>query len=133
MIGGLTALLLAAAPASSGVEGQWLTAERNAIVTIAPCGAQVCGTIAKVLVTRPGVPRTDVNNRDPKLRARPLVGLPILRGFTRSGGTWKGGRAYDPKSGREYRSTLQLEANGTLKVTGCVAFICQSQYWTRAR
>ena len=131
MIGGLAALLLAAAPASSGVEGQWLTAEHNAIVTIAPCGAAHCGTIAKVLVTRPGVPKTDVNNPDPKLRSRPLVGLPILRGLTRAGGTWKG-RVYDPKTGRDYRSVVQLESSGTLKVTGCVAFICQSQYWTRA-
>lgn len=133
MLGGLAALLLAAAPAPSGVEGQWLTAERNAIVTIAPCGASYCGTIAKVLVTRPGVPKTDVNNPDPKLRSRPLVGLPILRGFTWSGTTWKGGRVYDPRTGRDYRSLIQLQANGTLKVSGCVAFICQSQYWTRAR
>jgi hypothetical protein len=80
----------------------------------------------------PSVPKTDVNNPDPNLRSRPILGLQTLSGFTRDGAVWSGGRAYDPKSGRSYRATLQLNPDGSLKLTGCVLFICQSRRWTRS-
>lgn len=130
----LLALLLLLLPgnAAPGIEGMWLTDDRKGVVRIGPCGAQMCGWIAQVLDKRPGVPSTDVSNPDPKLRQRPILGLQTLSGFTREGGVWKNGRAYDPKSGRSYRATLQLNPDGSLKVTGCVLFICRSLRWTRA-
>ncbi|MCW1431014.1 DUF2147 domain-containing protein [Novosphingobium sp. JCM 18896] len=126
----LTPLLLANAPAS--VEGTWRTDDGKGLVRIGRCGAQTCGWIASVLDKRPGVPSTDVNNPDAKLRGRPLLGLATLTGFTRDGAVWKGGRAYDPKTGRSYRATLELNPDGSLKVTGCVLVICRSLRWTRA-
>jgi len=128
--------LLGTAPAMAErppgeIEGSWLTDDHKGVVRISACGDQLCGRIAQVLDRTPGVPRTDVNNPDQRLRARPLVGLLTLWGFRRAGTAWEGGHAYDPKSGRSYRSTLALEANGTLKVTGCVLFICQARHWTR--
>ena len=133
----LPALLLfsAAGGASSApdIAGLWLTDDQKGMVQIAPCGAQMCGHIARVLDKAPHVPRTDINNPDPRLRSRPIIGLVTLWGFTRSGSIWKGGRAYDPKTGKSYRASLALNADGTLKVTGCVLFICQSRRWSRAR
>lgn len=126
----LTPLLLANAPAS--VEGTWRTDDGKGLVRIGRCGAQTCGWIAGVLDKRPGVPSTDVKNPDAKLRGRPLLGLATLTGFTRDGAVWKGGRAYDPKTGRSYRATLELNPDGSLKVTGCVLVICRSLRWTRA-
>lgn len=126
----LLPLLLANAPA--GVEGTWRTDDGKGLVRIGRCGAQTCGWIASVLDRRPGVPTTDVHNPDPKLRNRPLLGLPTLTGFAREGAVWKGGRAYDPKTGRSYRATLELNTDGSLKVTGCVLVICRSLRWTRA-
>ncbi len=132
------ALLLLVAGRSSAadsyhasVEGRWLTDDRKAVVTIGHCGEALCGNISKVLDTAPGVPRTDINNRDARLRIRPIVGLPVLTGFRREGNQWTGGRAYDPKTGNSYRSTLELNDDGSLKVTGCVLFICQSKRWIR--
>jgi uncharacterized protein (DUF2147 family) len=49
--------------------------------------------------------------------SRPIVGLTTLSGFTRSGGDWSG-PAYDPKSGKSYRASLRLNAEGTLRLTG---------------
>ena len=126
----MLALILAASPAP--ISGDWINQDRSALVRIAPCGAQLCGTVVRVLARGPKVPRTDVNNSDPRLRSRLLVGLRVLSGFARSGARWGGGRAYDPKTGSSYRSNLELNPNGTLKVTGCVLFICRSQTWTRA-
>jgi uncharacterized protein (DUF2147 family) len=48
----------AAAPGvqASPVEGLWLTDDHKGEVRISPCGAQLCGYIAKVLDEGPGVP-----------------------------------------------------------------------------
>ncbi len=121
------------AAAAAPVEGDWLTADRNAVVRIAPCGASLCGVVLRVLAKGPSVPRTDVHNPDPALRSRPLVGLPVLTGFSRDGGQWTGGRAYDAKTGRSYKAKLAPNADGSLTVTGCILFLCKAQRWTRAR
>ena len=121
----------AAAAAPASIHGVWLTDDHKGLVQIGPCGRKLCGTIVRVL--NPDAPKTDVHNPDPRLRNRPILGLPVLYGFEGSGGSWKGGRAYDPKSGKSYRSYLELNPDGSLKVSGCILFICESQRWTRAR
>lgn len=122
----------AVAWAAPAIQGDWLTDDRQAVVRIGPCGQHLCGTIARVLATGPNVPTRDANNPNPRLRGRALLGLPILSGFSASRASWTGGRAYDPKSGRSYRSTLALNGDGSLNVTGCVLVVCRSRRWTRA-
>ena len=132
----LPLILAPLSPASAAVpsvEGLWRTEDGSALVEIAPCGQQLCGRISRVLATGAEVPRTDINNSDPSRRTRPLVGLPILWGFHAGPRAWEGGRAYDPKSGKSYDASLRLNADGSLRVTGCVLFICRSVRWTRAR
>ena len=102
-------------------------------MTIGRCGASWCGRVARILERKPDWKGTDVNNPDPKLRARPVQGMAILTGFKPDAKGLAGGRIYDPKSGRTYRSMLRLNPDCSLKVSGCIAFICQSQRWTRAR
>jgi len=132
-LGMITTLALIAASVGDprSAEGYWITADRAAVVRIAPCGPHLCGTISRVLIHQPDVPNTDVNNPEPSMRSRPLVGLQILSGFTLRSSEWAGGRAYDPKSGRSYKAKLTPNADGTLTVRGCVLFICQSQTWRR--
>jgi uncharacterized protein (DUF2147 family) len=122
-------LMLAAAP--PGLAGNWVTQNRSAIVHIGDCDGTICGRIVRVLDR--AAPPNDVNNPDPARRRRPLVGLAVLSGFTLAGNGAAGGRAYDPETGRSYRSYLGLNGDGTLRVTGCIAFFCRSQTWTRAR
>ena len=120
------ALLLAAVPAP-GLSGDWVTADRSAVVRVGRCGATLCGRIVRVLSA--GAPRNDVRNSDAALRSRPLVGVAVLSGFAPDGSG--DGRAYDPKSGRTYRARLRLDPGGTLEVTGCVMIMCRTQTWTR--
>jgi uncharacterized protein (DUF2147 family) len=128
----LPLLVLALGNAAPSVEGLWRTDDGKGIVRIAPCGSKICGRIAQVLDSGPGVPKTDINNPNPRLRTQPILGLQTLSGFTHKGAVWQGGRAYDPKSGRTYHATLQVNPDGSLKLTGCILFICQSRRWTRA-
>jgi uncharacterized protein (DUF2147 family) len=73
----------------------------------------------------------DVNNPDPALKTRPLLGQPVIRDFKQAApGRWTGGKIYDPKTGKTYDSKLTANANGSLKVQGCVLFVCQAQTWT---
>lgn len=126
--------LLAASPAqaAASVSGQWLTTEKDSIVEIGPCGAALCGKIARILKPNPKGPSVDANNPDPKLRSRPILGMAILTGFRDTGKAWEG-TIYDPRAGKTYRSYLTLQPNGTLAVKGCLGPFCKTMNWTRAR
>src|SRR5882724_13581301 len=116
----MLALLALASLANSApnITGDWVTADRNAVVRIASCGIQKCGTVVRVLARGPAVPQTDLNNPDAALRSRPFVGLKVLSGFTAEASAWVNGRAYDPKTGRTYNAKLSLNPDGSLTVTG---------------
>ena len=129
----MSVALLALAAAATSPVGSWVTEDGTAEVTIVQCGQSLCGTVAEVLAVQPGIPQTDVHNPKPALRERPLRGLAVLQGFIWSGTQWTGGTIYDPKSGKTYRSKLSMNADGTLRVSGCVLFICENQRWTPAR
>ena len=120
------------AQAAQPVTGRWATVDGKAIVNIAPCGKQLCGRIEKIAKPTPGRPQTDVKNPDPTQRSKPLVGLALLSGFTDAGDIWKG-TIYDPESGKSYNSKMSRNADGTLKVQGCIAFFCKTQTWTPVR
>lgn len=130
----LLATLFLAAPAQAAppIAGRWVTQEGDSIVTIGPCGEQTCGKITTFL-RKPDTPNpTDRNNPDPALRGRPVLGMAVLTGFTDQGKDWRG-RIYDPRSGKSYKSILSRNSDGTLKVQGCIAFICRTQTWKPAR
>ena len=128
----LPVLLLAAAGAHAAepIAGRWVTENGKAVVAIQPCGATLCGRIARILVPTPGAAPTDARNPDPKLRSRPVLGLEVLTGFTDNGKAWRG-RIYDPEAGKWYKSIVRREAGG-LKVEGCVLMFCRAQRWKPA-
>lgn len=131
MIALALALAVSATAMPAGLAGDWRTADNSALVRIGACGNAICGRVVRVLA--PNAPSNDANNPDRALRSRALVGVAVLSGFARNRSGDLEGTAYDPKSGRSYRAYLGLNADGTLRVTGCVAFICRSQTWRRAR
>ena len=131
----LSALLLCSATAALAVPdvaGNWVVQDGSAVIAIEPCGRNMCGRIAKALIRKPNYPQTDIHNPDPAMRRTPLIGLRILSDFAPASDRWDNGRIYDPESGKSYRSVLKINADRSLKVSGCVFFICRSQRWTRA-
>lgn len=128
----LATLASVPAQAAQPITGRWATVDGKAIVQIAPCGREMCGKIEKIVKPTPGRPQTDIKNPDAALRSKPLTGLALLSGFREDGDLWKG-TIYDPESGKSYSSKVSRNANGTLKVQGCVAFFCKTQTWTPVR
>ena len=130
---------LAAAPAlaADGPQGVWLVQDQTAKVHIGPCAAradELCGEIVwlRAPTDETGQLKHDAFNPDPRLKARPLVGLTMIRDFKPvSPGKWEGGKIYDPRSGKTYNSKMQLKSDGTLRVDGCIAMFCQGQIWRR--
>ena len=133
LVASLAALLLAPpALAADPVQGRWVTEEKDAVITIGPCGAKLCGRISKFLVAPPqGLDQRDVNNKDASKRSRKLLGMPVLTGFVEDGDEWRG-TIYDPKSGKTYRSILQRRGSNLLTVKGCIGPFCQTQTWRKA-
>ena len=131
----LLSFLALAVPASASapapIAGRWTTDDGKAVIEIAPCGANLCGKILRVLVAEPAGGARDAKNPDRTKRDRKLVGTPVLWNLTASGAAWKG-QGYSPTEGRNFTATV-TPAGGTLNVKGCVALFCRTQLWTRAR
>jgi uncharacterized protein (DUF2147 family) len=125
------ALMASSALAADPVEGEWLTQAGTAKVRISPCAAKpdrICG-----LVTWMQTPSNDTRNPNAALRSKPIVGSALIRDFKQAGpGRWNGGKIYNPEDGKTYDSKISLNANGTLKVEGCILMVCQAQTWRRS-
>jgi uncharacterized protein (DUF2147 family) len=123
----------AAIAAPVAITGNWITKDKDAVIKIAPCGAALCGTISKYLVTPPnGVDQRDDNNPDKSLRNRKLLGSAVLINFIADGDKWKG-KIYDARNGKTYRSVVYKGKSGNLIVKGCIGPFCQSQTWAAAK
>lgn len=118
---------IAAAP----ITGSWYTDGKRAIVNVAPCGAKLCGKITRFIEKPKDNVTTDINNPDPQMRKRKLIGLAVLSGFSEDGNQWRG-QIYDPEHGKTYRSVVYKAKNGNLIVKGCIGPFCKSQTWTAA-
>lgn len=127
------AALAPAAFAAEPITGRWVTAEKDAVIVIAPCGKALCGTIERFLVPPPqGNDQRDINNPDAAKRKRKLLATtPILSAFTQESDLWRG-QIYDPKSGKTYRSVVRRKGPNVLEVKGCIGPFCQTQVWRRA-
>ncbi len=119
--------------------GVWLSREGKlygkAYVRVSDCGGRLCGHIVRL--TQPydknGKPFRDLNNKNPALRSRPIINLPVLLSMRPTGpGKWEG-KVYDPELGGIYAGYVTLLDSGRMKVTGCLmAIACRSYIWRRA-
>jgi hypothetical protein len=124
---------------SPGPQGDWITAGADAHVRIY-FDAEAERWFGKILWLKDHPTDDDdeeewkdINNPDPRLRDRPLLGLVILKNFRqRSANLWTG-TAYDPESGKEYNGTLRLKDANTLLVKGYVGIrlFGRTETWTR--
>ncbi len=78
-----------------------------------------------------GKPLVDDNNGDVSLRKRPILGLPVAYNMKQTHSNKWQGRVYDPqRGGPSYTGYMTVQSDGRMKVQGCLAFICESEYWS---
>ena len=126
---GLVMLALPVSAQPADPSGTYLSETGETRVRIARCGGAYCGTIISVQGEA-----KDVNNPDPKLKGRNLVGIqmisniqPAADGFT--------GQLYNYKDGRTYSGKMSFAAGKTMQLSGCVfgGLICRSQTWAKVK
>jgi uncharacterized protein (DUF2147 family) len=125
LIAAVAALGFAGAAQAQDATGQWRTqADDNgnfAVVTISPCGADVCGVIS-----------TAYNSAGQPIQS-PNVGKRIVWDMTPAGGgAYEGGKIWAPDRDKTYNSKMQVSGN-SLKVEGCVLVVCRGQTWSRVQ
>ena len=134
----LAILLLqsAGSPAALEIEGRWQISSEQPVVKIAPCGEFLCAKVERL--NRPALGEDkDRLNPDPKLRGRPLSGVPVLFDLRVEGEFWRG-KSYAPAAGHVGDTLVQREGD-RLKVGRCAPadeapkLVCLWNFWERAR
>lgn len=131
-----------AADDADAVLGSWLTAEGKARVEIEKHDGVYDGRIVWLKEpnypaddkTMAGQPKVDRENPDPALKARSIIGLPLISSFKYAGDSvWSDGKIYDPESGKLYSCKMTLMMDGSLKVRGYVgiSLFGRTEIWTR--
>ena len=118
--------------AESNLFGYWLTP--GSIVLIEKCDKHLCAKIETIFVEEGRDPKLilDENNKNKSLRSRTIVGINVLSGFSiddTEQKNFKDGKVYDPRRGRDFKANIYLKEDGSLKVEGCLAFICDDEEW----
>ncbi|HLM52516.1 MAG TPA: DUF2147 domain-containing protein [Pseudoxanthomonas sp.] len=128
--------MLATSAAAADVVGRWRTIDdqtkqAKSIVEISRAAdGTYTGRIVELL--RPSRPNPICDKCRDDRRNRPIIGMEIIRGMRKDGGSWSGGSILNPDEGKVYRSKMQLIDGGDkLEVSGCIAVFCKSQIWIR--
>jgi uncharacterized protein (DUF2147 family) len=63
------------------------------------------------------------------------MGLIFIKGLTKDGEEYSGGKILDPKNGKLYKCYITLEGNDKLKVRGYIgiSLLGRTQYWKRVK
>lgn len=130
---------LASASATTALSpvGLWQTIDERtgaarALVRIEIVDGRLVGTIERVLPRGDESPDPICTRCRGERRGRKVVGLDIVRGHRLQGERWVDGVVLDPENGKEYRSALWIEADGSLRLRGYVGIFHRTQRWQRA-
>lgn len=145
---GFSAPAVLASPNDPGaaLEGVWLTQAKSEI-TVSPCPDDFCGNISKIVVPDAiykankkeidsigATNFTDLMNKDPNLRSRPIMGLQILTLHpNKDKPTIFDGQIYNPQDGNTYSGYVEVLGPDKIRLNGCILYniICKGEDWTR--
>ena len=128
----LSALGLAAQQPADAILGTYMTEGGKAKIVVSKQGTRYIGTL--VWTRRGDV--LDSKNPDKAEAEKKLVGKVILRDLKHDeDADYKGGKIYDPESGKTYSCKATRQADGNLKVRGFIgaSLFGRTTLWTRQR
>jgi uncharacterized protein (DUF2147 family) len=113
-----------AAPTEPTIEGRWKSPGGNSIIDIAPCGSNMCGTVAWASAS--------AKQASAKVTDQ-LVGTQLLTDLQQDNdGRWRG-KLFIPDKNMRVTAKIQLVSAAQLKVSGCAVggALCKSALWDR--
>jgi uncharacterized protein (DUF2147 family) len=115
---------------SDAILGRWIDAREEMIVEFYRCTEEVCGRIIEL----PGqdTDAHDLNNPDPALRSRSLVGHTVIEGLQYDGcARWAGGKMYAPSRGVTVRISFEMTSPEMMTATASKLLFRRSIEWRR--
>jgi len=118
------------------IVGKWLNGLGNEKIEIYKKDNQFFGKLIwlKDPLDDKKEPIKDINNKDSYHKTRPLVGIDIFKNIVYyRNNIWRGGRVYDPKSGRTYNCQIALRDSNKLNVRRYygITILGRTETWTR--
>ena len=124
-------------PKADDILGIWLNANGMGQIQIYKEGSKYFGKLywLKEPNGPKGNPKMDINNPDPALRSKPLLGTVLLRDFVYDDGEWNSGRIYDPQNGKDYKCYIKLKDGKTLNLRGYIgiSLLGRTEVWSRVK
>lgn len=123
---------------AQSVIGRWKTfddetGEAKSIVEITERDGKIYGKVVEILnVSKKDAKCIDCSDSD---KDKPVLGLEILKGLSKDGSEYSGGKILDPSKGKLYKCTVSLDGSDKLKVRGYVGISAfgRTQTWVRVK
>jgi uncharacterized protein (DUF2147 family) len=121
---------------SQSVLGKWKTIDdetgkEKAVVEIYEVDGKIYGRIVEILEVEHRFKKCTLCQGTDK--DKPIMGLIFIKGLTKDGDEYSGGKILDPKNGKLYKCYITLEGDDKLKVRGYIgiSLFGRTQYWKR--
>ena len=117
--------------AEQGIFGEWWSQEKDGRIRFYK---HRDGTV-RANLSWSKKPRADVENDDPKLRKRSIIGIVLMWGLRYEDGEYEDGYVYNPEDGNVYRVDIKVLGPDKLQVRGYmgISLFGQTHVWTRYR
>lgn len=123
---------------SQSVVGKWKTIDdetgkEKGIVVVYEKDGKIYGKISEILEEEHRNKKCTLCEGSDK--DKPILGLTFIKGLTKDGNEYNGGKILDPQNGKLYKCYITLENNDKLKVRGYIgiSLFGRTQYWYRVK
>ena len=123
---------------SQSVIGKWKTVDdesgkEKSIVEIYEKDGKIYGKIIEILEAEHRSKKCTLCEGSDK--NKPILGMTFIKGLTKDGNEYNGGKILDPKNGKLYKCYITLEGKDKLKVRGYIgiSLLGRTQYWYRVK
>ncbi|UUV20740.1 DUF2147 domain-containing protein [Paenimyroides aestuarii] len=119
------------------VTGKWKTIDdetgkAKSIVEISEKNGKIYGKVVEILTDKKDAKCDKCPGSD---KGKPIKGLTIIKGLSKDGQEYSGGKIIDPSSGKEYKCLLKLNGADKLDVRGYIGIqaLGRTQTWVRVK